>query len=1458
MEEQVKSSMFVGRSWERKDFRQLLEPDSKIRILHIHTKGEGGIGKTRLLKRMQEDCQQFPNVFCVKDFIDFYDTESHSKHGVMRQIVANLGSDNFLGFNQKIQASQMTQDASKRPMLIGEAEEDFWREFNAFAGRVQQKKRLIVLFFDTYEVVQNEIIHNGIKEAETTEFSHWLETEFFVKLTKANVRLVVSGRYALQEFPNTSILSVIPLTHFSFSETKDFWQRCFPDSNLNDKIGPDVILQKFHTLADGRPILLALFVDWLNYERNPLNPVKFLEEIEQEAGTVTQSVTAEQKQLFEKKLIVRLESLIEPENKVVRYMAVVYRRMTPQLLHTLLPDIPMETTFQLTEKALDDLRENIPQVFLEKLDELKDRAYPTKEAFCLDLQHTMGKAVIEQYGTIIEQAAEISGCRDILCDKLKDISFIKYKEPEVVLLHDEMRRLILEYWWKPKDEQRIGRKDIAKRTVAFYDEKILSDTSLSQEKHELYTSEVLEYALLADASKGLARFTREFDLALDDGKYNYCELLLREAERYHLENPGYLPFPDCLNIQLRQFQYHNEIVQQQEQTLRLVRETIEKYRENKEWEDSVLSGRFLLEYGIAAFNLEYFGEAQKNFEKATRVFYNLGEDSWMYWATNWLGYTCYRKGSFQEAEQFLNNSREGFYQLLSYPRGDVREVVQQRYLLQGFQVSLGNLAIVYGYTGRTARAIRKAEINLNMARWFQNYNLEIARACATAGRIALWFNDKLNANRYLKEAEGRLQESPNRVLQGRIKTDLAFLQYRMSEFTYLLEYYRAEEIEQLIEVHKDILSENVKRAKHLIFEAIKLFEKPPVIKKELQEAYYMLGKLYMVDPSPDHWQKAQETLERALRTHQSAMQTGFQYGLVETLESLMTLCYFWEGAAKITPISQNPPSIQSRLHSNKKNYQHSLTHFGIEDYPELHGKYQITAGNEQFDEALRILCAYNEEKNCTAMDVLKKAFSHYVEAVKLMKAFNEDRYYLALRVFYNRFKTLLTEERKGRILKISGDPLNALRQLWQQDEDVQELDDLYVAMMFRILPAEEMIDELDELHNRIKEKLDAGHTHLASLLNACLIELYRLLSPADQPNDEYLEPFLLQMNAQANFYRSLQDDYQADETIRIIRKELETLQDQTLKQAVEGYTDGREGTLKYRRGEYVRLLEMFLQDDLDIWCKRFDKAFPNARYEALNLLKAGEKKIETAISCWEERLKNTPDKNSSKRLHDYRKQLGELRFRLGELLMLQGQFDDYPGENGPHKGSLRYFQEAIEDTKSGKDWYRYDDAVQSYLNALYFAGRYDHPEYSQQRQKFEQELEKEQRYPSIRGRFRIMQGDVLFSQYFQQVKEEDGGYYYVRKEDNSKVKTIRAMWRRYVEACNFMAQHSAKNFSATVQVLLRRLQLIADPHALQVIRQGLRNVWNDQPYLKDKQEEMRTLIQFANIRSIIVQDENQE
>ena len=1379
--DQVSSAVFIGREQELAQFRRLLTPESPVSVFNIHTHGDGGVGKTKLLLRMQEQCASLPEqVVFAREVVDFYHTESRSRLGVMQQIVNNLGLEHFPEYRIILTHYFKATDASAREEFLPQLEEAFQHDYAEFAATVAAQQKIIVLFFDTYEVIQRiEANEGGQQRITATGFSRWIETQLFPAISQYT-RLIVSGRYPLTALDSEQIsLETLPLAHFTLTDTEIFWKQCFQveqEQELTQKIAPD-LMQTIHTLADGRPVLLALFVDWLNSARNPLSPEKLLAEIVQRTGQPLTSVTRAHKQLFEKALIERIASLQGPEEQAIMYLAVAYQRMTPDMFR-FLTDLPLQA------------------------------------------------------------------CRDILLRHLRSLSFIKYKKGEIVLLHDEMRRLVIQHWWEEQDAARDDRRAIARDLIAYYQEQLLSQEQLSEADRETYTSELLEYALLADPQQGLIRFCHEFDIALEDGRYDYCDLLLREAETYQQENPRDLPFPHFLELALRRIRYYTKTDRNYGKSLQRAATILETYQDFPAWENSSVHGHILMEQAIAQFSLGKFDEAIHAFEQARRIFYLVGEDSAIHWTNNWIGYTYYRQGNFSEAKAYLTRAHTEFQDILDESsQCDPRE---RRQLLQGIQAALGNIAMVYSYTGQFDKAIRKAEIALNIVRHLPYNTVEIARTRNTVGQVFAFAGHAIDAHHHLAEAEKLLHGLTNRQISGRVHTNLGFLQYRVNEFAYLVEYYRAEDLEKIITY---IPHDRIDAARQLVEQAIEILNRPPVIKKELADAYYALGEVCMVTPDEDRWEQAEDAFLQSLKW---GRESQFQYRVVDTLESLVTLYYFWNGASDVS--SDTKANNQKKI----RDCQQEIEQLADYPYPNLFGKYQVTLGDMSFDEALDILRSEDAEDMFDAINLLlKEAFDHYTAAAGLMHEFNETRYYLILRVFYNRLNTLLDASRNQQIVSSIFHFLDVQRSEWQTQ--IREFEQIFYYVALRIQSEETQRSHLDELIQTIQQHLNQGNFGLALLLNDCLIGLCLSLRTYDSTNDAYTEQLVMRLSMQAKLYRILGDEYQARRYLRLTRRRLREISDSYLKEALEGWVDAGEGTLKYRRGDYGKLVEFYLTDELDTARKKFDAEFPGERQEALDLLQRGKEKLRKILAYWEEQREMTTDPAQQQclqtRLSTYHKCLGETHFRIGELLMLHERFSD----RSYQKRVFRQFKQAIEEVTAGQDFFRRDDAMQSYVNALYFSGNYDNPEYLDERVTYEHILEEKVSsplmFPSIMAKLRITQSDALFSAYFEREKRENE-YHYVPRRSNTDIRILRTILRYYAEACNFMAQHGAIDFATAVRVLQRRIELIADQDALKEIRRGLRNVWTDQPYLRDKTDILETLVQFAKVRSMMLRDEN--
>ena len=1458
-ERRVESELFVGREKELQLFEKVIAPNSKVNILNVHTDGKGGVGKTQLLLKMQERCAELEErVVFSSELIDFYHTESHTRIGVMLQIVENLGSENFPGFTTLIGQYQTILDASKRTELLPITESVFQKEYTAFARQLKDKeKKTIVLFFDTYEAIQGTKVESGIHLEEGYDFSHWLETELFPALAE-NTKLVVSGRKPVQEIARSKLAyEDCVVSNFNLDDTKAFWKRCFSeynnetissDEHLIRKIGSREILETIYNLTEGRPILLALFIDWMNYKNKKLlSPEVLCREIEVKSGEDIRKLSEKQKELFEQVLIGRFASLIEPEDRAVTMMAIAYRRMTPDMF-AILSSISLEEcreillkrlkplsfikykkglSFELTEKSLEDLRlKGLQEGLLEKLLPLLLLRFRKEDE--------LWAAVIEKVGS------------DKVLEHKKNI--IESAQQDVVLLHDVMRNMVVKLWWETSDPEKNFRKDYSERLVRYYDGKLLSsDKAIFEEEREVYGSEALEYAFMTDAKKGTERFCGEFDIAMENGRYDYSDQLLREAESFQRNNPIDVPLHESLEIKRRRVKYTIDRHGNHRGALQQIARIFNRSRGLAGWKSSNVQGYLFLLKGQAEF---WSGEFEKSFEsflEAKRIFYGFNLDLELYRAANWIGYLFYRQGNFEQATRWWLDSRKGFFRVLEREKLNENQI---RFLIQGFQSTLGNLSVTYRLTGQSNRAIQLAEMLLNVIYLLPRNNREIARSRITACYVLEFAGYTVDAAHHARKAGELLEDLHDPLLQGRLKTNLGWLHYRTRELTYLLAFFHGKNFERIVEGSRFISPKELAEATQSISDAIhSLREMENPIAKEMADAHYALGEGYMITPSSvstDHWKQAETAFEESLKWGEKS---GFKYRIFDTWVRLITLYYFWNYADGVS---------DERKEDNEKKiqaYREKIESYSGPRYPNLLGAYEITLGNADFDRALEELQAKTDKKVDIALFDLQKAFMHFANAVGYLQEFNEERHYLALRLFHSRLNIVIDRFQENQlsseeILRLLNDLLRWIR------GRSEKLDELLRSAFIRVAPQKES-EQFRDLEARIRKSLDDSDFEWTLILSDCMIEVYKALLKADPQNDGYREEIILRLNAQARYYRILRDDYHASRCVAAARRQLEEISDELLKKSLEAYCESTTGGLEYRRGEYGRLLEVFLWDELRWARERFDRQFPKARERAVGLLRSAEQKFMEVIPQLQKDLDETENADrktclETQILRCY-KNLGEARFRLGELFMLEDRYEDEDGE----KGAFTYLKESMDDAERGGDGYRHDDAVESYVTALYFSGKSGlEEELKQYENLLDQKRLEGKVYPTVLGRLRITQGDALFSQCFKQVSETEGVYYYDPVfSDIEDVKTeLRRMVLFYVEACNFMAQarHEAAYFSTAIRVLQRRIELISDSGALEVIEDALRDAWSNQAFLLvDKDEDLTGLVELAKIRSVM-------
>ncbi|MCI5158686.1 MAG: tetratricopeptide repeat protein, partial [Candidatus Electrothrix sp. AUS1_2] len=484
----------------------------------------------------------------------------------------------------------------------------------------------------------------------------------------------------------------------------------------------------------------------------------------------------------------------------------------------------------------------------------------------------------------------------------------------------------------------------------------------------------------------------------------YAGLLGSEAVRCY-RRYGASPLY-ALEIELRDVQHYIDSDKPEDinKALKIISSVNEQQKNDTSWKDSLLFGQFTLWKGIAEFWKDNFDEAIDSLKEGWRIFITYDEQQdLVYLAENWIGYVSYRKADFVEAEYWMKISLEGLIDLLSKELDNKK---RKRNLQQRIQYSLGNLAILYRYTGRFIEAIRYAEMALNIVQSLPRNKKEILRSLNTLSHVLAIAGRNIDARHYLEEAKRIYKEIPDRLLGGRVYSNFCQLSYGTMEFAHLIEYYRAEELHKAVE---NSSGTHVQKYIDYAEKAIDLLEKEPVFHKELADAYFSLGELYMMMPANhpaiqkkgDKWELAEQAFEKAL---ESAKKSQFQYRVIDTLESLVTLYYFQSQTVNLSP-------DQKRMCEEKqKQRQNEIEEdWKIQQFPNLAGRYELTQGDIHFDKALEFLKEEYPKADNSALGVqnLLKAFTHYANSAAYKKKFNINRHYLMLRVIYNRLDKLV-------------------------------------------------------------------------------------------------------------------------------------------------------------------------------------------------------------------------------------------------------------------------------------------------------------------------------------------------------------------------------------------------------------------------------------------------------------------
>jgi tetratricopeptide (TPR) repeat protein len=301
------SPIFVGREEQLKLFENALLDGffvDKKWILHIQA--AGGMGKTKLLEQYQKivekELKKGKNILFNHQLFDFDFTIYQAETGLMQATAEQLSPDGFKNLLEALAAFHSDEGSlmkqGKTQIKIEKLREMFIEDYKNLEAD------LVVLLFDTSEKAGDA----------AKRFCNVLLKKMHE--AKPHTIVIKAGREKFPKKTTTPLtddeIEEIELTKLEDSQLKKYLEK--GQMQVSDEI-----YQQLLRLWTGRPILIALFIDWINSGNDPKRLESFKD---------TDS--------FEKTLVSQTEELYFPENKAIFFMALFYRRFNTEILAELL------------------------------------------------------------------------------------------------------------------------------------------------------------------------------------------------------------------------------------------------------------------------------------------------------------------------------------------------------------------------------------------------------------------------------------------------------------------------------------------------------------------------------------------------------------------------------------------------------------------------------------------------------------------------------------------------------------------------------------------------------------------------------------------------------------------------------------------------------------------------------------------------------------------------------------------------------------------------------------------------------------------------------------------------------------------------------------------------------------------------------------------------------------------
>lgn len=292
---------FIGRESEIKQVETLIDAWGQRSVLFIQ--GEGGVGKTRLLQEIRERCLEGrePPVQ-VTEILTFDDRNLRLSENLRYRLAEELSLETFEPYCRCLVDLQKAVEPGLSREQLDRKQQEAIEAFNTCLKQTLSQQRGVILL-DTTDALDK----GG---------SAWEYIAGDLALQPCNMLLVIAGRNSgkLHDRLEPKIGDDAKLFDLAPLDKKDSEKYLLTRQNqLHCTIDPE-IAEKIIFLAQGRPILIDLAVDWLAHNL----PLPWLmEESLKEIEALSPAAMQERREEFEHNLVRRILELRTPVDRLL-------------------------------------------------------------------------------------------------------------------------------------------------------------------------------------------------------------------------------------------------------------------------------------------------------------------------------------------------------------------------------------------------------------------------------------------------------------------------------------------------------------------------------------------------------------------------------------------------------------------------------------------------------------------------------------------------------------------------------------------------------------------------------------------------------------------------------------------------------------------------------------------------------------------------------------------------------------------------------------------------------------------------------------------------------------------------------------------------------------------------------------------------------------------------------------